>query len=136
MSEGLSKEEKAALRDTMRERKRAKDVDSGQLLKEALEALPEADRALGEVVCAVIREAAPELTPRTFYGMPAYAGAGGKVVVFFQGGTKFKTRYSTVGFSDMAKLDDGPMWPTGFALKEWTPEVEARLRELVKRAAG
>lgn len=135
MSE-FSKEEQKAMRDTARERKRSKDVDGEQMLREALEALPEADRDIAKRVCNIIRSAGPSLAGRTFYGMPAFGNAGGKVVVFFQGAQKFKTRYCTLGFQDQAKLDDGAMWPTSFAVASLTPEVESRIAELVKRAVG
>ena len=97
--------------------------------------LPEPDRTLAERIHAIVRAAAPELTPRTWYGMPAYA-KDGKVLCFFQSGEKFKTRYATLGFSDRADLDDGSMWPTSFALTELTAADEARIAALVKRAAG
>ena len=97
--------------------------------------MPKAERALAERVHAIVREAAPSLTPKTWYGMPAYA-RDGKVVCFFQAASKFKTRYATLGFSDAAKLDDGPMWPASFALTSLGPGVEARIRELVRRAVG
>jgi uncharacterized protein YdhG (YjbR/CyaY superfamily) len=95
--------------------------------------MPAADRALAERLHAIIRQNAPELTARLWYGMPAYA-RDGKVVCFFQDAHKFKSRYATLGFSDKATLDDGPMWPTSFALKELTADVEARIAALVKRA--
>ena len=95
--------------------------------------MPAADRAMGERIHTIIRATAPELTPRLWYGMPAYA-RNGAVVCFFQGARKFKTRYSTLGFTDKAALDDGEMWPAAFALKELTPAVEARITELLKKA--
>jgi len=97
--------------------------------------LPEADRMLAERVHAIVTEVAPQLTPRTWYGMPAYA-EGGKVVCFFQAAAKFSSRYATLGFNDVARLDDGAMWPTAFAVVELGPAEEARIRELVARAAG
>jgi uncharacterized protein YdhG (YjbR/CyaY superfamily) len=93
------------------------------------------DRAIAERLHALVQASAPELTPRTWYGMPAYA-KDGKVVCFFQGAQKFKTRYATLGFNDPATLDDGDMWPTAFALTQWTPAVEERVGDLVKRAVG
>ncbi len=93
------------------------------------------DRALAERVHAIVTASAPGLSPRTWYGMPAYA-KDGKVVCFFQSAQKFKTRYATLGFSDKANLDDGSMWPTAFALKELTAAVEARIKKLVKTAVA
>jgi len=95
--------------------------------------MPEPDRALGKRLHEIIRESAPTLSPRLWYGMPAYA-RDGKVVCFFQGAQKFKTRYATLGFSDQATLDDGALWPVAFALKELTPAEEAKIRALLKRA--
>ena len=97
--------------------------------------MPEPDRSLGERIHAIVQAAAPALTPRLWYGMPAYAKAG-KVVCFFQGARKFKTRYATLGFMHEANLDDGPMWPTAFALTELTAAEEARIGELVKKAVS
>jgi uncharacterized protein YdhG (YjbR/CyaY superfamily) len=102
---------------------------------EKIAAMDDPDRVMAERVHAVVTAAAPRLAPKTWYGMPAYA-LNGKVVCFFQNAEKFKARYATLGFSDLAKLDDGPMWATGFALTEMTEEVEARIAELVKRAVG
>jgi hypothetical protein len=101
----------------------------------AIAAMPEHDRAIAERLHAIIKAAAPGVTPRTWYGMPAYA-KDGKVVCFFQSGHKFKTRYATLGFSDKANLDDGAMWPNAFALKELTAAEEARIGALVKKALG
>ena len=114
-------------------RGRKADGESEVLAKIAEMAQP--DRAMAERLHALVKEAAPDLVPRTWYGMPAYA-KDGKVVCFFQGAQKFKSRYATLGFNDAANLDDGPMWPTAFALEELTPAVEARIRALVKQAAG
>jgi uncharacterized protein YdhG (YjbR/CyaY superfamily) len=96
--------------------------------------MPEPDRAMAERLHAIIKASAPALSPRTWYGMPAYA-KGGKVVCFFQSGQKFKTRYATLGFSDKANLDQGAMWPTSFALKELTDAEERKIRALLKKAA-
>lgn len=93
------------------------------------------DRVLAERVHAIVIATAPSLSPKTWYGMPAYA-KDGKVVCFFQSAQKFNARYATLGFSDQAKLDDGAMWPTAFALTEMSPEIEARIGELVQRAVG
>ncbi|MFJ9809256.1 iron chaperone [Streptomyces sp. NPDC101158] len=97
--------------------------------------MPEADRVLAEKVHAIVKESAPALAPKLWYGMPAYA-RDGKIVCFFQSADKFKARYATLGFNDPAQLDDGAMWPTAFALTALTPEVEARIGALVKTAAG
>ncbi len=91
---------------------------------------------LAEQIHRIVRSVAPDLAPKTWYGMPAYARAGGKVVCFFQSAQKFKTRYATLGFSDLADLDEGTMWPTTYALTQLTPESEARIAELVAKAAG
>jgi uncharacterized protein YdhG (YjbR/CyaY superfamily) len=91
---------------------------------------------MGERLHAIIKASAPALSPKTWYGMPAYANQDGKVVCFFQSAAKFKTRYATLGFSDAANLDDGALWPTAFALKELTAAAEARIGALVKKAAG
>ena len=99
----------------------------------ALGEMPDADRALGERVHALVGASAPDLVPRLWYGMPAYA-RDGKVVLFFQSASKFKARYATVGFTDEARLDDGALWPTAFALTGWTDSAEATLRALVERA--
>ena len=101
-----------------------------------LSAMPATDRALGERVHALVTAAAPALTPKTWYGMPAYANADGKVVCFFQAASKFKTRYATLGFQHDAKLDDGGMWPVAFALTELTPAIEKQIAALVKQAMG
>jgi uncharacterized protein YdhG (YjbR/CyaY superfamily) len=97
--------------------------------------MSEPDRVMAERIHAIVKAAAPALAPRTWYGQPAYA-KDGNVVCFFQPARKFKTRYATLGFSDKASLDDGDMWPTYYALKELTPEVEARIADLVRTAAG
>ena len=94
------------------------------------------DRALAERVHVTVTATAPELSPKTWYGMPAYANADGKVVVFFQDAGKFSYRYSTLGFQDAANLDDGDLWPVAFALVEWRPEVEKKVVELVKAAVS
>jgi len=91
---------------------------------------------LAEGLNKVVTEVAPDLVPKTYYGMPAYANAEGKIVVFIQAAAKFKTRYATIGFEDRATLDDGDLWPIGFAIRKWTPEVEQQVTELVRRAVG
>ena len=128
-------EERAAMRERAKEAKRAgkKDGESDVLAKIA--EMPEADRVMAERIHAVVEEAAPDLAPKTWYGMPAYA-KDGKVVCFFQSAQKFKSRYATLGFSDQATLDDGHMWPTTFALTELTAADEARIGALVKKAVS
>jgi uncharacterized protein YdhG (YjbR/CyaY superfamily) len=127
-------EERAAMRERAKERKAAKGDGEGDVLAKIAE-MQGSDRALAERVHAIVTASAPGLSPRTWYGMPAYA-KDGKVVCFFQSAQKFKTRYATLGFSDKANLDDGSMWPTAFALRELTPDVEARISKLVKTAVA
>jgi uncharacterized protein YdhG (YjbR/CyaY superfamily) len=129
---GFTAEERAAMRERSKE---LKGQDGAAELLQKLSEMPDADRALGERVHAIVTETAPELEPRTWYGMPAYA-KDGKVVLHFKGAFKFKSRYATLGFSDRANLDDGAMWATEFALLELTPDVEQRIAELVKTAVG
>ena len=133
---GFTAEEKAAMRERARELKAAAgkaEAESDVLAKIAEMAEP--DRAMAERLHAIVKASAPDLSPKTWYGMPAYA-KDGKVVCFFQSAEKFKARYATFGFNDTANLDDGAMWPTAFALKELTPDVEARIGELVKKAVS
>lgn len=135
-SKGFTDDERAAMRERAKELKpqaRGEDDEGAVLAKLAEMAVP--DRAMGEKIHALIKKNAPELAPRTWYGMPAYA-KDGNVVCFFQAGAKFKTRYSTLGFSDKAALDDGDMWPSAFALTKLTPAVEARIVALVRKAVG
>jgi uncharacterized protein YdhG (YjbR/CyaY superfamily) len=139
-SEGFTAEERAAMRERAKELKaeaRAnKDRAAGEsdLLAKIAE-MPKADRALATRVHAIVTASAPDLSPKTWYGMPAYA-RDSKVVCFFQSADKFKSRYATFGFSDEANLDEGAMWPTSFALKELTPADEARIGALVKKAVS
>jgi uncharacterized protein YdhG (YjbR/CyaY superfamily) len=138
--EGFTEEERAAMRERAQElkaaaRSRAGGASEESAVLEKIAAMPEPDRAMAERLHAIIRASAPGLSPRLWYGMPAYA-KGGDVVCFFQGAQKFKTRYATLGFSDKATLDEGHMWPTAFALQELTAAVEARIGELLKRAVG
>ena len=109
-----------------------------RLLEEAVQAalakMAPGDRAIGKRIHAIVKKAAPELRPKTWYGMPAYANADGKVVVFFQDSGKFKYRYSTLGFQEAANLDEGDMWPVAYALTKWSPLVEKKVTELVKAA--
>ncbi len=132
-SERFTKEERAAMRERAREAKGAGEGEAAVVAK--IKAMKPPDRALAERVHAVVRATAPELTPKLWYGMPAYA-RDGKDVCFFRDAAKFKSRYATLGFSDKANLDDGAMWPTDFALKEWTAAAEARIVALVKQAVG
>jgi uncharacterized protein YdhG (YjbR/CyaY superfamily) len=132
-SETFTKEEREAMRETARERRRAGKSDGEQDVREKIAEMPQPDRGLAERIHALVRETAPDLAPRTWYGMPAYA-KDGKVLCYFQAASKFKSRYGTFGFNDTASLDDGPMWPTSFALTELTPAVEKRIATLVKRA--
>jgi uncharacterized protein YdhG (YjbR/CyaY superfamily) len=135
-SKGLTAEERAAMKETMKERARESKGGLGEsdLLAKIAE-MPERDRAMAERLHAIIKATAPALSPRTWYGMPAYA-KDGDVVCFFQSAQKFKARYATLGFSDKANLDEGAMWPTAFALKELTTTEEARIRALVKKAVS
>jgi uncharacterized protein YdhG (YjbR/CyaY superfamily) len=133
---GLTAEERAAMKELVQERKaqaRGEDGESAVLGKIA--EMPEPDRAMAERLHAIVKASAPSLSPKTWYGMPAYA-KDGKVVCFFQSAGKFKARYATVGFSDKANLDDGNMWPTYFALKELTAAEEKKISGLVKKAAS
>ena len=135
-SKGFTDEERAAMRERARELKsaaRKADGESDVLAK--LAEMPESDRVIGERLHAIVKANAPALSPRTWYGMPAYA-KDGKVVCFFQSAQKFKSRYATFGFSDEANLDEGAMWPTSFALKELTAAEEARIGALVKKAVS
>ncbi len=132
-SKGFTDEEKAAMRERVHEMKGEADGETAVLAKIA--AMPEPDRAIGKRLHAVIMAAAPELTPKTWYGMPAYA-KDGNTVCFYQNAAKFKARYGELGFSDDANLDEGAMWPTRYALKELTPAEEARITALVKKAVS
>jgi uncharacterized protein YdhG (YjbR/CyaY superfamily) len=136
-SNGFTAEERAAMKEHVQELKRAKTgkADGEAELLTKIADMPEPDRAMAERVHAIIKASAPELSPRTWYGMPAYA-KDGKVVCFFRNAQKFKTRYATLGFSDKANLDEGNLWPTDFALTELTADVEARIAALVKKAVS
>jgi hypothetical protein len=129
--EGFTAEEKAAMRARVRELKAAEDGESA--VTAALAAMLPHDRAIGQRLHALIKESAPDLSPKTWYGMPAYA-KDDKVVCFFRNATKFKERYAMLGFNDSAMLDEGSMWPVAFALKALTAADEARIRALVKKA--
>ncbi|MEU8654934.1 DUF1801 domain-containing protein [Streptomyces sp. NPDC048737] len=141
--EGFSAEERAAMKEHAQEQKaaarRGSRADKAALAEQDVLAkiaeMQDTDRVMAERVHAVVTAGAPQLTPKLWYGMPAYA-LDGKVVCFFQSAAKFKARYATLGFNDQAKLDEGSMWATGFALTEVTAEVEEQIAALVKRAVG
>src|SRR6266446_4796242 len=134
--EGFSREEIAAMKETARERKAAaRGEDQEQVVLEKIASMPQPDRVMAERIHGIVRASAPDLEPRTWYGMPAYA-KDGKVVCFFQDAAKFKARYATFGFNDAANLDEGNMWPNAFALKGLTAAEEARIAALLKRAVG
>jgi uncharacterized protein YdhG (YjbR/CyaY superfamily) len=136
-SKGFTVEEKAAMRKRAQEQKaEASKADGERDALAAIAAMAESDRAMAERVHAIITASAPDLAPKTWYGMPAYANKDGKIICFFQAAAKFKTRYATFGFNDSARLDDGAMWPVAFALKELTADDEARIATLVKQAAS
>jgi len=138
-STGFSAAEKAAMAERAEElraqRGGKKKADALQDLMEKIEAMPEQDRALAVAVHQIVTEVAPELEPRTWYGMPAYA-RGKDVLVFLQVSSKFDVRYTTLGFNESAALDDGPMWPTAYALTALNDDVQARIADLVRRAVG
>jgi uncharacterized protein YdhG (YjbR/CyaY superfamily) len=132
--EGFTAEEKAAMRARAKELKSKADGESAVLA--ALAKMSAPDRVLGKRIHAIVKESAPALTPKTWYGMPAYANKDGKVVVFFRDAGKFKERYAMLGFNDSANLDDGSMWPIAFALTKLTKADEARIAKLVKQAVS
>jgi uncharacterized protein YdhG (YjbR/CyaY superfamily) len=132
-SRGFTDEEKAAMKERSKELRAGEAEGEGAVLAK-IAAMTGSDRAMAERIHALIRANAPSLTPRLWYGMPAYANKDGKIICHFQDAKKFKTRYATIGFSDKANLDDGAMWPVAFALKELTPSEEAKIVALVKKA--
>ncbi len=132
---GFTAEEQAAMKERAEELKRGEKAAGESALLAKIAEMPEPDRSMAERLHAIITASAPMLTPRTWYGMPAYA-KDGKVVCFFQGAARFKARYATLGFTDQANLDDGAMWPTSFALTELGPAEEAKIAALVKKAVG
>ena len=134
-STGFTAEERAAMRERAGELKRSGKADGESDVLAKIAEMPEAERVKAERLHAIVKAIAPELSPKTWYGMPAYA-KDGKVVCFFQSAAKFKTRYSTLGFSDRANLDDGNMFPTSLALKELTAAEEKRIAALVKKAVS
>ncbi len=138
-SDGFSAEERAAMKERAAElraegRKGAKRADGLQAVLDRIAEMVPEDRALAERVHVTVTATAPELSPKTWYGMPAYTNADGKVVVFFQDAGKFKYRYSTLGFQEDANLDDGDLWPVSYALLKWSPVVEKKVVELVNAA--
>ncbi len=138
-SGGFSAEERAAMKQRAAElraegKKGAKKADALQAVLDSIAAMAPDDRALAERVHATVTATAPALSPKTWYGMPAYANEDGKVVLFFKDAGKFKSRYATLGFEEAANLDDGPMWPTSFALTELTPAEEKKIAALVEKA--
>ena len=136
-SKGLSDEEKAAMKATLRERKaEAENANNENAVLEAIAEMTEPDRSMAKRLHKIIKDSAPSLLPKTWYGMPAYAYKDGNVVCFFQTADKFKARYATLGFNDKANLDEGSMWPTSFALKALTATEEARIIALVKKAVS
>lgn len=137
---GLSKEERDAVKDRAKElrdeAKAGKNRESGEKsVAKAIAGMPESDAAIAGRIHELVAEHAPQLTPKTWYGQPAYANKEGKVILFVQNAAKFKTRYSTLGFSEDAALDDGDMWPTSYAVTTLTPAVEKTIAELIARAA-
>jgi len=140
-SDGFSAQERAAMKQRAAElraegRGGAKKADGLQALLDAIAAMTPEDRAIAERVHVTVTAAGPDLLPKTWYGMPAYTNAEGKVVLSLKNAGKFGQRYCTLEFQDSARLDDGDMWPVGFALTAWTPEVEARVAQLVATAVG
>ena len=136
---GFTAEEKAAMKERAKELKaeeranRSRAEGESELLAKIAE-MPEPDRSMASRLHEIVKASAPGLSPKTWYGMPAYANQDGKIVCFFQSAHKFNARYATFGFNDTANLDDGAMWPTSFALKELTPAAEAKIGQLVKKA--
>jgi uncharacterized protein YdhG (YjbR/CyaY superfamily) len=140
-SAGLSEEEREAVKQRAKElreqEKAGKNRAAGEkAVLEAIAQMDPDDKVLAEGLHAVVAEVAPDLVPKTYYGMPAYANAEGKIVVFIQAAGKFKTRYATIGFEDRAALDDGDLWPIGFAVRKWTPGVKQKVSELVRKAVS
>jgi len=129
-------EERDAMKERVRELKRGDKADGESAVLAKIAEMPRDDRAMGKRLHAIIKEAAPDLSPRTWYGMPAYANKDGKVVCFFRNAGKFKDRYATFGFNDSAQLDDGSMWPVAFALRELTAAEERKIAALVKKAVS
>jgi len=140
-TDGFSAEERAAMKARATElraegKQGAKRADGLQAVLDSIAKMAPEDRALAERVHMTVTAAAPELSPKTWYGMPAYANADGKIVVYFQNAGKFNYRYSTLGFQDVANLDDGDLWPVTYALQDWSVVVEKKVAELVKAAVS
>ena len=140
-SAGLSQEEREAVKQRAKElreqEKAGKSREAGdKSVRDAIAKLDDPDKAIAQGVYDVVTAVAPHLVPKTYYSMPGFANDEGKMVVFVQPAGKFKTRYSTIGFEDRAQLDDGDIWPTAFAVNSWTPAVEKRITEVVKKAVG
>jgi uncharacterized protein YdhG (YjbR/CyaY superfamily) len=138
---GLTAEEREAVKQRAKElreqEKAGKNREAGdKAVRDAIAALDADDKAIGDGFYGVVTSVAPHLVPKTYYGMPGFANAEGKIVVFLRPARKFKERYATIGFEDRARLDDGDMWPVGFAVRAWTPTVEATVGDLVRRAVG
>jgi len=138
-AKGFTDDERAAMRERAKELKAARSsagaASDESAVLEKIATMAASDRAMAERIHAIVKASAPSLSPKLWYGMPAYA-KDGSVVCFFQGAQKFKTRYATLGFNDKARLDEGNMWPTAFALMDLTPADEARIGALVKKAVG
>jgi uncharacterized protein YdhG (YjbR/CyaY superfamily) len=136
-SEGFTAEERAAMRERVKELKaEARREDGEKALLAKIAEMPPSDRAMAKRIHAIVKDIAPSLSPKTWYGMPAYANEDGKVVCFFQDAAKFKARYATFGFNEGANLDQGDMWPTSFAVKKLTAAEEKRIGALVKKAVS
>jgi uncharacterized protein YdhG (YjbR/CyaY superfamily) len=140
-SDGFSEAERAAMKERAKElkaqgRSGQKKADNERAVLDAIAEMPDDDRALAERIHAIVTANAPELLPKTWYGMPAYANADGKVVCFFKAASKFEGRYATLGFEDAAAIDEHPMWPVVFAIVKWTPAVEKKVVALVKAAVA
>ncbi len=130
MTRKLTAEERAAMKEAL------KDAEGEKAVRAALEKMAPDDRAIGERIHAIVKKAAPELKPKTWYGMPAYANSEGKAVLYFRDAKKFKERYAMLGFNDRANLDDGSMWPIAYALPKLTKADEAPIAKLVKQAVS
>jgi uncharacterized protein YdhG (YjbR/CyaY superfamily) len=135
--QGLSAEEVAAMKETLKERKAAASKEEAEAaVLEKIAEMKGSDHALAKRIHEIVKASAPSLAPKTWYGMPAYANQDGKIVCFFQAASKFNARYATFGFNDSANLDEGAMWPTAFALKELTAADEKKIAALVKKAVS
>jgi uncharacterized protein YdhG (YjbR/CyaY superfamily) len=136
-SKGLTAEERAALKERLKEEKAEREGKAAESdVLEKIAEMPESDRVMAERIHAIIKASAPSLSPKTWYGMPAYANKDGKVVCFFTSADKFKSRYASFGFNEDANLDEGAMWPTSWALTKLTAAEEAKIAELVKKAVS